>query len=62
MPFDLIIVLTLFTRDVVVQSPTPTCAGFGAWVGVLEHADAACSWVYAYVCLRAFWVNMHMRN
>ena len=30
----------------------------------LEHADAACSWVYtyAYVCLRAFWVNMHMRN
>jgi len=29
---------------------------------LLEHADAACSWVYAYVCLRAFWVNMHMRN
>ena len=50
MPFDLIIVLTLFTRDVVVQSPTPTCAGIGAWVGVLEHADAACSWVYANVC------------
>ena len=64
MPFDLIIVLTLFTRDVAVQSPTPTCAGIGAWVGVLEHADAACSCVYAYayVCLRAFWVNMHMRN